>query len=284
MEGSKEAVLKFHQKRLGDEESLKKLVQIFDGVPPEPTRASVRVSYFLDDYFIKNSVQRFFQDLRKQLGIPMEGLPLNIELAITLLTDPLYTYDEVSKKIALSVIKQRNLFLKSELPFQPSLRFYGLANLFLISNAYSPDLASRVLREENTIKTINAREWWEECEPVDDITTESFLSKIETDKNYYPLQIGLSSGVGLGEVKDYLDKNWKHIENLLDSYKDPEDAEIKAYRTRDGSIRERNRFIYENRHLSQKDILTLLRDEGFKVRPTLGEIGKIISLEVKIRN
>lgn len=284
MEGSKEAVLKFRHKRLSDEEVLKKLTQIFDGVPLEPTRPSVRIAYFLDDYFIKNSVQHFFQDLREQLEIPAEGLPLTIELAIELLTDPLYVYDGVSKKTFSSVIKKRNLFLRSELPFQTSIRFYGLANLFLISNAYSPDLASRVLREENTLRIINAREWWSECEPVDDITTETFLGKIETLKNQYPIQIGLSSGTGLGEIKDYLDKNWKHIEGLLDFYKDPEDAEIKAYRTRDSSIRERNRFIYENRHLSQGDILILLKDEGFKARPTLGEIGKIISLEVGIRN
>jgi hypothetical protein len=284
MEGSKEAVLKFHHKRLSDEEVLKKLVHIFDGVPLEPTRASVRIGYFLDDYFIKNSVQHFFQDLREQLEIPPEGLPLTIELAIELLTDPLYVYDGVSKKTFSTIIKKRNQFLRSELPFQTSIRFYGLANLFLISNAYSPALASRVLREENTLRIIDAREWWAECEPVDDVTTETFLGKIETLKNQCPIQIGLSSGTGLGEIKDYLDKNWKHIEGLLDFYKDPEDAEIKAYRTRDSSIRERNRFIYENRHLPQGDILILLKDEGFKARPTLGEIGKIISLEVGIRN
>jgi hypothetical protein len=97
-----------------------------------------------------------------------------------------------------------------------------------------------------------------------------------------PIAITISPYASLRDILDFLKKTYKtHIEPLQNKYKK---AEIKLgkMRKRDASVHARNQFIYENKHLASKKLMTLVNDE-FGELLDYTYINKIISDEEKKR-
>jgi hypothetical protein len=100
----------------------------------------------------------------------------------------------------------------------------------------------------------------------------------------YPVIIRVSPYASQREIVDFIKKSYnQYIQPIQDRYKDKE-LNLGKVRKKKVSIKERNDFIYENRHLPDREIMTLVYDKfGEQANIDYGCIGKIISLEDKKR-
>lgn len=100
----------------------------------------------------------------------------------------------------------------------------------------------------------------------------------------YPVAVRIHADASQRDVVAFIKNNWKEISTHQKKYVDPKRAvSLKNSKTRIAK-KERDAFIYENKHLTHKKIVALVRErpEGAE-HLDVGSIGKIISLESKRR-
>lgn len=107
----------------------------------------------------------------------------------------------------------------------------------------------------------------------------------EDDNLLFPIAIRISPYASLRDIIDYVKKVYTFRIKPLQSQYRKNEIKIGELKKRKDSIKERDNFIYENRHLPKKSLLGLVTKKfGVKNMPDYAYIGKIISLEKKRRD
>jgi len=244
---------------------------------------------YLGVYIESNKFQARVKILRKKLGIPPKGLklPLKTKKTIERLNSldavfycPLelndFTYLTINDVIKL-IVKD---FPTGNITLYSFFKFYILYNerfYSLLSTEYASQENSLCILED--IK--GSLELNEKVGMGPNHTIETLRKRFEN----YPIIIKIHPATSIRDLIDYIKTNGKLIESYLVKYKD-ENSKVGKIRKGNPKIKERNQFIYKNRHLPYKNIITLVRQKFPDVWETaadVGAIGKIISLQDKIR-
>lgn len=118
---------------------------------------------------------------------------------------------------------------------------------------------------------------------LDEILAYAYVTSQRETLNKYPIAIRIHPDASQRVIVDFIKKNWSYITSLQDKYAEKNSASVKFGKTkRDERIAERNKFIYDHRHLPAKEISSLLNEKDY---PDIdqGGILKIKSLEKKKR-
>lgn len=244
---------------------------------------------YLGVYIESNKFQARVKILRKKLGIPPKGLklPLKTKKTIERLNSldavfycPLelndFTYLTINDVIK-SVVKD---FPTGNTTLYNFFKFYVLYNekfYSLLSTEYASQKNSLCIIED-------MKESFELNEKVG-IGSDHTIKALKKRFENYPIIIKIHPATSSRDLIDYIETNGKLIESCLIKYRD-ENSKVGRIRKGNPRIKERDQFIYENRHLPYKDIITLVRQKFPDVWETaadVGVIGKIISLQNKIR-
>ncbi|MCX6720149.1 MAG: hypothetical protein NTV36_03535, partial [Candidatus Staskawiczbacteria bacterium] len=100
----------------------------------------------------------------------------------------------------------------------------------------------------------------------------------------YPIMIKISPYASKNDLIDFVKNKfvWENeIEPLRDKYKD-KNIKIGKFKTKNEKIKERNDFVYENRHLPRIKIMKLVNDK-FEGCVGYEYVNKIIALEDRKR-
>jgi len=102
----------------------------------------------------------------------------------------------------------------------------------------------------------------------------------DSDNLAYPVAVRISPYASLRDILDFVKKVYKRsILPMQEQYR-IKGVRIGKSKKRKSSIKERNDFIYQNRHLPRKEIMRLIGDKfGENSVIDYAYIGKIISLE-----
>jgi len=96
----------------------------------------------------------------------------------------------------------------------------------------------------------------------------------------YPIAIGISRYASLSDTIDYIKKNWSGIKRLLWSGVKPDEGIVPA---RTSFTLDRNRYIYENQHISPRSELAEMSNRKFGGEIDAIYVRNIISRENKAR-
>lgn len=105
----------------------------------------------------------------------------------------------------------------------------------------------------------------------------------QDDVEHHPVSIRISPYASKRDILDFVERIYPFIASIQDSYKDP-NIKIGKFNTRDPVIKEREDFIYQNKHLPRKEVMKMVTDKfgkGYEV--DYAYIGKIISNTEKRR-
>jgi hypothetical protein len=105
----------------------------------------------------------------------------------------------------------------------------------------------------------------------------------ESDDNAYPIEIRISPYAGIRDILDFIKKHSLLIKSYQRTYID-KTVKIGKERRKKSKVQVRNAFIYKNRNLPSKKIMSLITDKfGGESTIDYAYIGKIISLEKQKR-
>jgi len=110
-----------------------------------------------------------------------------------------------------------------------------------------------------------------------------FKKIIKNDDIAFPLAIRISPYASERDILDYVKKMYPVIKHFQEDLKD-KTSKIGKIKKKKAGIKERNDFIYQNKHLPREEIMKLVGDKfGYYAVIDYGYIGKIISMEKKKR-
>lgn len=239
---------------------------------------------YLDSFIELDYFQNEIKTLREKFNIPKNGFNLSEELKkeITrnvMIEAPFHIPVELENK-KLELMKPINLAIR-EVSSKFPINDYAIISLFKIYLFYNIKLYECLdgLGEINLCRTEDVKEELEEYSflaPSDEVVR-IFKRKF----NDYPVVIKLHPSISQRDLLAYIKDYWHLIRYYLSQYKDKK-SKLGKIKRKKSSIKERNKFIYENRNLPRKKIMQLVADK-FKEILDYGHIGKIISLEKKRR-
>lgn len=238
---------------------------------------------FTDSDFFQSEVVR----IRKQFAIPPGGLDLTETDRKDLMKSDFFHIPkalvggrESSKAIYLEIRKIAHKLAVNGIGIRHFLRLY------LFYNIMFPDVPW--LDEENLLKFVNLDDqYWERWDD-DEEYQKDFLRDLQIENAQYPLAIRIHPAASQRDLLDYVKKQWHLIHEHQLKYL-PGVRKVKYFpkiRARKPGIRERNRFIFRNRSLPYKKIVSLVAEKFSKeLSRTVdeGSVGKIISIERKRR-
>ncbi len=252
-------------------------------------QAKQKLLNYIDDFIDSDCFQVGIIALRKKFDIPSSGFDLpeklkrkliqNIQIESLTLVPP----ETENKKPG--IIKEIHLGIK-ELSKNFPLNDNQVISLFKIYLFYNVKLYEALegsLDEINLCRIEDVKDELEEYEflaPSKDVV-DIFKKKF----NNYPIALKLHPSISQRDLVDYIKHNWNIINFYLSQYKD-EKSTLGKTRNRNNEIKKRDKFIYDNRHLSHKEISSLVsKNFSREVSDTIneGSVGKIISLEKKRR-
>ncbi len=233
---------------------------------------------FLDSEYFQDEVKR----LRTKLNIPAQGLTINKELEDDLnKIYPVYNYFKLPKELegkGRNILKELNLAIGkiskkitiSDLNIRYFIRtyiLYGRKIFNIINHLTESDLAQ-------------IEDFYQLLQEYPDEFT---VDRIRGLFKYYPVVIKLHPAITQRDLIDYIKVQWPQIEYNLSQHRSAE-SHLGKIKKKKASIKERNRFIWENSHLPRKEIMRLLYDKyGPNTNVDYAYIGKIISLEKRKR-
>lgn len=211
--------------------------------------------------------QRYIINARKEYKIPKDGFKVDSDNYSTIPDEWEYKDDEkIRKKISKeirSLCKKYYLHYLDGTELIEGLLFYNFKDKSFYPDSYNMCLITDLADERK-------EPFAEETQKNDDLL--------------YPIAIRISPYASLRDILDYVKRAYKiKIVPMQKSYQ-VEGVKIGKFKKRKDVIIERNKFIYENRHLPRKEIMSLVNDKfGEQHSVDYGYIGKIISLEDKKR-
>jgi len=121
---------------------------------------------------------------------------------------------------------------------------------------------------------------------VSDLKTKTDTRGRETTQeeiDVFPIALHISPYASKRSILDYVEKFYKtEIGVLQDKYKDAH-VEIGKHKTKKEIIRQRNTFIYNNRHHPRRALVKLVNSQFPDAKVDQGSVGKVISIETKRR-
>ncbi len=280
MEGSKlSPVLEPHERRVYQHELLLPYIQIYKGKKLKVTQTAVKTAYFLDNLLLKSSVTKQIAILREKLGIPEGGLWLDKKTLEKIIVQPFYL--PVAEGSPLKEFRDLLEPIEERIPIQNFESIGIILKLFALYDLYDIEFSSYLFSGEGICKIVNSRNEWTDYQPNNKKTTSYYLKHLQQESEYYPLHIRLSPYASQRDVVDYIKANWKTIKKGLGEMK-REEMLLGKIRKKDLELRERDKFMYENKHLSEEEIRKLLKKHlGITIYQM--EVRKIISREGKKR-
>jgi hypothetical protein len=229
------------------------------------SQGNKKMKNYINEIFSSSSFQEFTKDIRKKYYIPKNGFKSSQEndcvpprvWSTKVSPEQKKEFDEeiikISKKYNIHFIDGINIF-EDYLFFNNTE--YAHINMHGLGMCLTDDI---VLRKE-----------------------EPYLQKMEEEDDFqYPIAIRISPYASLRDILDFVKRAYKHdISRLQKKYK-KDKVRIGKIRKKNSFIEERNNFIYENKDLPRKKIMSLLyrkykNKEGFDIDEA--NISKIISL------
>ncbi len=246
-------------------------------------KIAMKNANFLEDFFDRNSTQKFILKLRKKLEIPEVGFELtNTELGKLMESHFFIPSLMLNKTLSTQkVIISKLRLLEKKIMIMNFNAMSAILRAFLFYNAYNYEFASYLISKWSLCKIINLQDELLEYQPGNKYTNESFFGHLKHEKKYYPISIRINPYVGQRELINFIESNWSEIKKEQTSFVEKSNPFIN-YKVKRAEFRDRDRLIFENRHLPERDICKLIK-QHFPVCPYLGEIGGIIYKEIKRR-
>lgn len=280
MKGSKiDPVIEPHERRVYHHELLLPYIHDYREKRQVVTQSAIKIAYFLDIFFLKNSVCKQVATLREKFGIPKEGLWLDKKTLGKIVTQSFYL--PVAENSPLKEFRDLLKPIEESIPLQNFESMGIILRLFVLYDLYDIEFSSYLFSSEGICRVVNSREEWADYQPDNKKTISYYLKHLQQESEYYPLHIRLSPYASQRDIVDYIQANWKTIGKELKKMKGKE-VLLGKIKKKDLERRERDKFMYENRDLPEKEIRKLLR-EYLGITIYQMEVRKIISREGKKR-
>jgi len=168
------------------------------------------------------------------------------------------------------------------------VKYYILFNRFFYEELKELE---RSFHKSNVCELEDAQSEFDEYAPSEDpeefyasFSIRAYIKMLENKLWRYPIVLRIHPDASQRDIVEYIKEHWIEIKHYQDEYsKENRTTSFKNGRTMENKkIKERNDFIYKNRHLQRKKIMSLVFNQ-FNVSLDYGHIGKIISLENKKR-
>lgn len=236
------------------------------------TSGSVKLWNYFVDKTETDEIQDWIKNIRKALYMPEDGLQKNGKIeneifrVLRIVTEEHtpYSFDEVLDFIDYMLYSM--CVIDYELnwwEWEYSFRHYLFFNEFL-----KPDHYTHLLRFYD-VKSLAS----ESANPV------KYFSQINTSERIsFPIALGISPYATKNDIIDFVEKMYPHIHRMQKNYKNVS-VSIGSHRSRKN--RERDNFIYRNRKLPIKKLLSIVSEEFGRMDE--GALRKIISIEIKRR-
>lgn len=241
---------------------------------------------YLDEFVDSDYFQGVILKLRKELGIPKNGLKEKIE------DRSLYNYAFfIPKKLKtnntskVNILKSINIGLKDirkKFPLKDA-SISILFNLYLFYNKKFYNKPSIIPQEIDLCQIVDMLEFTEEYSyPLLEEDGVKFL------KNYFndnPIVLKIHPNMTQRDLVGYIQDHWAIISAYQDRYKNKK-LKLGKIRTKNPNIKTRNDYIYKNRNKTRAEISSLVNlnfPQELSDSIDAGSVGKIISIEKKRR-
>jgi len=240
---------------------------------------------YLDAFIESDRFQDVILKLRKEIGIPKNGLKFKGK------ENELYGYaffvpkELLEKnKNRINILKTVNLGLKDlrkEFPTK-DINISIFFNLYLFYNKKFYISPNVIPQDTNLCQVLDMLEFLEECRyPIEEGGAEFLKNSFED----MPIILKINPQMSQRDLMGYIKDHWALISAYLDRHKNIE-SKLGKIRTKNPAIKERNEFIYKNRNKPRAEISSLVSDSNFSkeiAEVDSGSVGKIISIERKRR-
>ncbi|MEK7569406.1 MAG: hypothetical protein AAB500_00730 [Patescibacteria group bacterium] len=224
-------------------------------------------NYFMEitktDYF-----QNFIKEIRAKYGIPENGFKMHDEkigIPAETIVLPREKNDELREEIIEKICKKYQLHY---------FDFYDVIEFYIYYNILRP------------LNDVGAMGLFRVSDVIDE--KEEPFGKLfqDSDDMAYPIAIRISPYASQRDLIDFIENKvvWKNSIKFLQNKYRKDNIKIGKIKNKKQSVQERNDFIWQNRHLPRKQIMSLITDKfGYDRTVDYGYIGKIISLEKRKR-
>jgi hypothetical protein len=241
---------------------------------------------YLDEFIDSDYFQEIIIKLRKELGIPKNGLKEKIDYK------NLYNYAFFIPKALkpnnsnkTNILKSINVGLKDARKKFPlkDMSISIFFQLYLFYNKKFYNTPKIIPNEVDLCQVVDMLEFAEEYSyPILEENGVQFL------KNYFndnPVILKIHPNMTQRDLVGYIKDHWPIINAYQDRYKNTK-LKLGKIRTKNPSIKTRNDYIYKNRNKTRSEISSLVSlnfPQELSNSIDAGSVGKIISIERKRR-
>lgn len=246
-------------------------------IRPNISMGADKISTYLEDFLKSTLAISSITKLRKEIGIPLTGFPLDEDLIEDIYNK--YTNNEkYTAKIFLTFQK-----IKEQIPElnMPELDLVLYSNLLF--NVSEPRVIKSYFYWNNVCKIADAKEEWDLCIDENCFNIEKLMDIIECENKTHPIHLRISPYASQNDITDFIKHHWDIIEDRQKRHLD-QSVQLGKTRARNPEIQKRNQFIYDHKNLPRRDISTLVADtftEEVSRAIDQGSVGKIISIKKK---
>lgn len=256
-----------------------------------PSKYASRFRDDVVDFIESNYFQNEVIKIRKKFNIPKNGFKYNktlkkgpgneisintIELKQTLSNNKMKEEDDLYEEI-----EKRMLKIVDDQPIYTDMLGLILSDYVLFSTLTDRS-EEQLLYGAGYLSLVDLKLMLVRWDEDDLDKREKNRKEILREIDARPIAITMSPFIGQKQTYKFIRDMWMCIEDLQVFFGKEKSKKLGSSRTRNRS--ERNKFIYENWHKSDKNILKLVKEKfGSKDTPGLDEVSKIISLEKKRR-
>lgn len=235
----------------------------------EATSSYKKTMNYIEGLLEDSSFQKEVSKLRKKYKLPEKGLPKTM-------------YDEFNGKKYIrfpELVADGNLYSEAiELceKYALDLMWSSIFENYVIYNNIDIDTDGNPIDIADFGYLMNG--------PFQYEGEEDNIGYFKNTAKTHPVAIFINPYASQREIIDYIKKLYKiSIKPIQDSYRNPK-IKLGRVKKKKAGIKDRNDFIYQNRHLPSKTIMRMLYDKyGPSLEMDQGYIGKIISMEKKKR-
>jgi hypothetical protein len=258
-------------------------------------QAVSKIKDFFEDLRRNEHFLKQIKILRTSLRIPKDGFEPDAEDIKKLNKSSLFYWPRKLYKIdpslwlgyihKISVITDNILqsFPISNTYMDITLRTFVFHNKFL----HELNISHNYLDTHNTVSISPSEDVFNEY-AVFTGNKDSELEHIESVRkeiNQYPVYIKISPEASRNDIVNFIDLSYtKNIKPILLHYRKKSPSILNRKSNKQNKNRERDDFIYANRHLSRKNIYSMLCSKKMGKNIDEAGVGKIISIETKKRN
>lgn len=243
-----------------------------------------KILNFLEEYIKSDSFQQKILRLRRDISIPDDGIPISGDDLKNILSARMrfLSYPNIVKIEDQKLVNQRLKQITEDFPVK-NIQISFAFSIYFYYNKYFIELFDDALIVDNVCKLVEARNEMEEyCADIPDFSN-VYLNHQKLLTDQYPIALYISPSATQRDIVEYVRKMWPLFESFSSGFKE-KSSKVGKVKRKNSFIKERNEFIYKNKHLPRKKIMELLTDKyGSDKTIDYAYIGKIISLENKKR-